>query len=141
MKNSLTGTTRICGHQDCNERTSRPDRPFCYEHDQAFQERFIDECPNCSGVYKPAKYCVCRSCYAQRCQSSQRTQPSDHRQPQNDDRGWNRQDKETSPLAVKAVKLVRKNMKEYSKECENHESNTIQYLVEPVLRRPRLGCL
>ena len=133
MKSSLTGTTRICGHQDCNEHTSRSEHPFCYEHDQAFQERFIDECPNCSGVYKPAKYCVCRSC-AQRGQSSQRTQPSDHRQPQNDDRGWNRQDKETSPLAVKAVKLVRKNMGEYSKECENHESNTIQYLVEPVLR-------
>lgn len=100
MKSSLTGTTRICGHQDCNERTSRPDRPLCYEHYQA----------------------------------SQRTQPGDHRQPQNDDRGWNRQDRETSPLAVKAVKLVQKNMKEHSKECENHESNTIQYLVEPVLR-------
>ena len=137
MNSNLTGATQRCGHQDCNERTSQPDHPLCYEHYQASQERFIDECPNCSGVYKPAKYPVCRSC-AQRGQSSQRTQPSDHRQPQNDDRGWNRQpypeDRETSPLAVKAVKLVRKNMGEYSKECENHESNTIQYLVEPVLR-------
>ena len=24
-------------------------------------------------------------------------------------------------------------MREYSKECENHESNTIQYLIEPML--------
>ena len=131
MNSNLTGATQRCGHQDCNEHTSRPDHPFCYEHDQAFQKRFISECPNCSGVYKPAKYDVCRSC-------TQRTQLGDHRQPQNDDRGWNRQpypeDRETSPLAVKAVKLVRKNMGEYSKECENHESNTIQYLVEPVLR-------
>lgn len=134
MNSNLTGATQRCGHQDCNERTSQPDHPLCYEHYQASQERFIDECPNCSGVYKPAKYPVCRSC-AQRGQSSQRTQPSDHRQPQNDDRGWNRQERrETSPLAVKAVKRVRTNMGEYSKECENHESNTIQYLVEPVLR-------
>ena len=56
---------------------------------------------------------------------------------QNDDRGWNQQphpkQRETLPAAVKAVKFVRKNMREYSKECENHESNTIQYLIEPML--------
>lgn len=87
MNNNLTAATPICGHQDCNEHTSRPDHPFCYEHYQASQERVIDECPNCLGVYKPAKYPVCRSC-AQKGQSSQRTQPGDHRQPQNDDRVW-----------------------------------------------------
>ena len=137
MNNNLTAATPICGHQDCNEHTSRPDHPFCYEHYKASQERVIDECPNCLGVYKPAKYPVCRSC-AQKGQSSQRTQPGDHRQPQNDDRGWNRQPHpeagETPPPAVKAVNLVRKNMREYSKACENHESNTSQYLIEPMLR-------
>lgn len=137
MNSNLTGASRICGHQDCNEHTSRPDHPFCYEHYQASQERVIDECPNCSGVYKPAKYDVCRRC-AQRGQSSQRTQPGDHSQPQNDDRGWNRQPypkaRETALSAVEAIKRVRKNMGDYSKECANHESNTIQYLVEPMLR-------
>ena len=136
MNSNLTGATRICGHQDCNEHTSRPDHPFCNEHDQTFQKRFINECPNCSGVYKPAKYSVCRSC-AQKGQSFQRTQPGDHRQPQNDDRGWNRQPHpeagETPPSAVKAVEFVRQNMNEYSNECENHESNTIQYLIDPML--------
>ena len=137
MNSNLTAATRICGHQDCNERTSRPDHPFCYEHYQASRKRVIDECPNCSGVYKPAKYPVCRSC-AQKGLSSQRTQPGNHRQPQNDDRGWNRQPhpkaRETAPSAVEAIKRVRKNMGDYSKECANHESNTIQYLVEPMLR-------
>lgn len=138
MNNNLTKTTQTCGYQDCNERTSRPNYSLCYEHYQAFQERFIDECPNCSGIYKPAEYPVCRSCYTQRCPSSQRTQPDDHKQPQNDARGWNRRsspkDRETPPRIVKAVKLVQKNMEEHSKECENHESNTVQYLVEPMLR-------
>lgn len=137
MNSNLTAPTPICGHQDCNEHTSRPDHPFCYEHYQASQERVIDECPNCSGVYKPAKYPVCRSC-AQKGQSSQRTQLGDHSQPQNDDRGWNRQPypkaRETALSAVEAIKRVRKNMGDYSKECANHESNTIQYLVEPMLR-------
>ena len=36
-------------------------------------------------------------------------------------------------MAVKAVQLVRQNMSEYSKECKNHESNTIQYLIDPML--------
>ena len=137
MNSNLTGASRICGHQDCNERTSRPNHPLCYEHYQASQEELIDECLNCSGVYKPAKYPVCRSCYTEGCQPSQRTESGDHRQPQNDDRGWNQQpypeDRENAPWAVKAVNRVRKNMKEHSKECENHESNTIQYLVEPML--------
>ena len=137
MNSNLTGATRICGHQDCNERTSRPNHPLCNEHDQAFQKRFINECRNCPGVYKPAEYPICRSCYTQRGQSSQRTQPGGHRQSQNDDGGWNRQPHpeagETPPSAVKAVEFVRQNMSEYSNECENHESNTIQYLIDPML--------
>lgn len=55
---------------------------------------------------------------------------------QNDDRGWNQQphpkQRETPPPAVKAIELVRQNMS--SKACENHESNTSQYLIEPMLR-------
>ena len=137
MNSNLTGATRICGHQDCNERTSRPNHPLCYEHYQDFQEKFIDECPNCSEVYKPAEYPICRSCYAQSSQSSPRTQSGDHGQSQNDDGGWNRQPHpeagETPPSIVKAVEFVRQNMSEYSNECENHESNTIQYLIDPML--------
>ena len=119
MNSSRTAATRICGHQDCNERTSRPNHPLCYEHYQDFQEEFIDECPNCSGVYKPAEYPICRSCYTKEGQPSQRTESGDHRQPQNDDRGWNQQPhpeaRETAPVAVKAVQIVRQNMSEYSK--------------------------
>ena len=69
--------------------------------------------------------------------NSNQTGAARHRQTQNDDRGWSQpphpEQRETLPAAVKAVKLVRKNMREYSKECENHESNTIQYLIEPML--------
>ncbi len=56
MNSNLTKATRTCGYQDCDERTSRPNYPLCYEHYRAFQERFIDECPNCSGIYKPLLY-------------------------------------------------------------------------------------
>ena len=69
--------------------------------------------------------------------NSNQTGAARHRQTQNEDRGWNQPphpgQRETLPAAVKAVKLVRKNMREFSKECENHESNTIQYLIEPML--------
>ena len=69
--------------------------------------------------------------------NSNQTGAARHRQTQNDDRGWNQpphpEQRETLSAAVKAVKLVRKNMRDYSKECENHESNTIQYLIEPML--------
>ena len=62
MTTNVAGGGRVCGEQDCGERTRRPDHPLCYPHYQAFQNGEIGECPNCSGVYKPSGYRLCRSC-------------------------------------------------------------------------------
>ena len=128
----------FCGEQDCDERPNRPNHPLCYSHYQAFQDGDIDECPNCPGVYKPSEYPVCRRCYSQRPQRAQAARTDAPRQHQDDSRGWNRQPTDEPvaalPSAVsEAVKLVRRNMGTHERECVNHETNTIQYLIMPML--------
>ncbi len=140
MTTSQAGAARICGEQDCNERTNRPNHPLCYQHYLAFQADDIDECPNHPGVYKPSEYDICRSCYSQRRQPAQSARTTDRQQPQDDSRGWNRQPtpevKPASPsvAAAAAVNRVRQNMTAYKRECENHETSTIQFLITPMLR-------
>ena len=136
MTSSRAGAARICGEQDCNERTNRPNHPLCYQHYMAFQADVIDECPNHPGVYKPSEYDICRSCYAQQRQPAPATRTAVSQQTQGDSRGWNRQPT-PEPVAappsavVEAVKRVRQNLQR--RENTNHESNTIQYLIMPLL--------
>ena len=118
--------TGVCGHQDCNEPTTRPDHPLCYKDYQDLRDGLIDECPHCSGVYKPADYPVCRRCHAQSGRSSQGTANGWDREP-------TRRVAAVPRRVVEAVALVSRNLQEHARECENHESNTIQYLVEPML--------
>lgn len=129
---------QTCGEQDCNDRTSRPDHPFCYPHWLDFQDGDIDECPNHPGVYKPSEYDICRICYSQRRQPARATRTTDHQQPQDGTRGWNRQPvpqfKAVSGSAVAAVNRVQQNMTAHRRECENHETSTIQFLITPLLR-------
>ena len=136
MTSRFAGATRICGEQDCNERTGRPDHPLCYPHYLEFQDDEIDECPNHPGVYKPSEYDTCRSCYSQRRQPAQVTRAAVSQQPQDDSRGWNRQptpEPATAlPAAIEAVERVRLNLER--RESVNHESNTIQFLIMPMLR-------
>ena len=139
MTSNRAGAARFCGEQDCDERPNRPNHPLCYSHYQAFQNGDIDECPNCPGVYKPSEYPVCRRCYSQTRQPVQTAAQTNFRQqPQDDSRGWNRQPTD-EPVAVlpsavsEAVKRVRRNMTAHESECRNHETNTIQYLIMPVL--------
>ena len=138
MTSNLTGAARICGEQDCDERTSRPGHPLCHLHYLEFQNDEIDECPNCPGIYKPSEFPICRRCYSQRQQqpSSQGPRTGGRGQPQIGGRGWGESDapktRSTTPTA-KAVELVRRNLSEHARECENNEKNTIQYLVRPML--------
>lgn len=136
MTSSRAGAARICGEQDCNERTNRPDHPLCYSHWLKSQDSSIDECPNHPGVYKPSEYSTCRSCCRQRQPPAQPPRTSDRQQPQDDSRGWNRQTtpevEAVSSQVVKSVELVRRNLER--RESVNHESNTIQFLIEPMLR-------
>ena len=139
MTSNRAGATGFCGEQDCDERPNRPDHPLCYSHYQAFQEGDIDECPNCPGVYKPSEYPVCRRCHSQTRQPAQTAAQTNFRQqPQDDSRGWNRQPTDEPAVALpsavpEAVKRVRRNMTAHESECRNHETNTIQYLIMPVL--------
>ena len=136
MTSSRAGAARICGEQDCNERTNRPNHPLCYQHYMAFQADVIDECPNHPGVYKPSEYDICRSCYSQRRQPAQTTRTAVSQQTQGDSRGWDRQ-ATPEPVAappsavVEAVKRVRQNLQR--RENINHETNTIQFLIMPLL--------
>ena len=137
MTSRLAGGARICGEQDCNERTNRPDHPLCYTHWLDSQDGDIDECPNHQGVYKPPGYPICRSCYRQNQEPAQATPTTISQRPQDDSRGWNRQatlPPESPPPtnAVEAVERVRRNLER--SESVNHESNTIQFLITPLLR-------
>ena len=135
MTTNRAEAARICGEQDCNERTGRPNHPLCYQHYIASQASVIDECPNHPGVYKPSEYDICRSCYSQRRQPAQSTRTTVSQQPQDDSKGWNRQpptpEPPTPPEAVTAVERVRRNLER--RESVNHETNTIQYLIMPLL--------
>ena len=138
MSSGLDGAGRICGEQDCNERIGRPNHPLCYAHYTAFQVDLIDECPNHPGVYKPSEYPICRSCYSQRKRPGQASSSDVSQQPQDDSRGWNQQPTPRSEAvpeqAVRAVERVRLNMTAHQRQCENHETSTIQFLITPMLR-------
>ena len=130
MTSNSAGAAGFCGEQDCGE---RPNHPLCYSHYQAFQDGDIDECPNCPGVYKPSEYPVCRRCHSQKA-----AQTNFRQQPQDNSKGWNRQPRDEPvaalPSAVsEALKRVQRNMRAHESECRNHETNTIQYLIMPML--------
>lgn len=145
MTTNVAGGGRVCGYQDCGERTRRPDHPLCYPHYLASQNGEIDECPNCPGVYKLSGYRLCRSCGRQapagagvRQQTQAPAGAGVRQQIQDDSRGWNQQPapelKSVPRQAVEKVDLVRWNMKEHERACVNNEANTIQFLIMPMLR-------
>ena len=129
MTTNVAGGGRVCGYQDCGERTAHPSHPLCYPHYLAFQNGEIGECPNCSGVYKPSGYRLCRSCGQQAPAGAGVRQ-----QIQDDSRGWGRLPVPELKQAVEKVDLVRRNMKEHERACVNNEANTIQFLIMPMLK-------
>ena len=127
---------RVCGEQDCKRRVSKPSHSLCYIDYLEFRDGLINECANHPGVYKPSEFDVCLSCYSRKRKAPEKTQEGRRTRPSSDAKGWDnpyRDAKVVSPYA-KAVQRVRTNMSNHSEECVNHESNTIQYLVEPMLR-------
>ena len=132
----MATSRRICGEQDCEERTSKPSHPLCYLHYLHSRDELIDECPNHPGVYKPAQYDICRDCYSQGRRALEKTQSGSRTRVGSDAKGWDDPYREAKVVNTyaKAVERVRTNMTNHSRECVNHESNTLQYLVEPMLR-------
>ena len=134
MTLGFTGAARFCGEQDCNERTNYP---LCYLHYQAFQGGDINECPNHAGVYKPSEFPGCRKCHYRNQQPAQPIRKEVGQQPRDDSRGWDQQPMSEPvdaprPDVVEAVERVRLNLNK--SESSNHESNTIQFLIIPILR-------
>ena len=104
----MTAATCICAEQDCPQPPNRPNQPLCRKHYLERQDGAISRCSDCQVTYKSAKYQVCRSC-----NQKQRGEP------------------ENSSVSV--VETVRKNIERHRDRCTNHETNTIQYLVIPLL--------
>ena len=127
----MTASAHICHEQDCAYPTNRPDHHLCYDHYLESTDGAISLCPNCRFAYKPTEYPICRDCYGER-RSGER-QPGDHVGGM----GWEEPPAQTAytpSSAVRAVEFVRRNMREFETACNNHESNTTQYLVDPILQ-------
>lgn len=128
---------RTCGAQDCPRSTSQPGHPLCRAHYQEFQQGTISPCPNHPQVYKPAQFAQCRECgIAKTTSTAIPPKPAAAAQrpfQQKTSDGWARQKPESPDKAVEAVNRVRQNMTEHAKACANHETNTIQYLIMPML--------
>ena len=136
MTSRRTTSTRVCGEQDCVERTSRPNHPLCLTHYRAAQAGDIDECPNCPDLYKPSEYPICRQCYTE----NRRPPGGQIREQRNgyadDSRGWNQQPTSSAAPPSDAARVIgqaRINLTFHQQACENHENSTIQYLILPVL--------
>ena len=111
----MPADTRICGEQDCNKPTSRSNHQLCCDH---LQDKTISLCSVCQDTYKPAKYPKCRNC-----------------NQGGDDQGGGGGGWDQAPAElVKAVELVCRNISEHADACANNETNTTQYLVEPMLK-------
>ena len=137
---SRSTAARICGEQDCDERTSRPNHPLCLTHYRVAQAGDINECPNCTGIYKPSEYSVCRECYRRSQHQSEDGEIREHGTGYGgNSRGWDRQPQPEAQTpapvgVVQAVNRVRENITTHRQSCENHETNTIQYLIMPMLK-------
>lgn len=136
MTTASNPAARTCGEQDCDRTTSQPGHPLCRAHYQELQQGDINTCPNHPKLYKPAKFPLCRVC-----NSPKKAQPARQHRPQagnnlNDpSKGWNQTPDNPLPKeAVEAVQTVRRNLTEHEKACTNHESNTIQFLIMPMLK-------
>ena len=115
-------TTTICAGQDCNQPTNRPNQPLCYDDYLELRDGTISLCSDCQVTYKPAKYQLCRDC--------NQKQPSG---PESGE-GWDLASRPPPPAElVEAVELVSRNISEHADACANNETNTTQYLVEPML--------
>lgn len=125
---------RTCGARDCTRSVNKPGQPLCYAHYQELRQGSINPCPNHPRVYKPTKFAICRDC--NRSNAAANTPPPAAKDPS---RGWNRPPEAATPFspadpAEKAVRQVRRNMTVHARTCANHESNTIQFLIMPLLK-------
>lgn len=141
--------TGICAERGCQNRLANPQWRLCEVHWEEYKKGYPNrknpkEICSRQGCRTPTGpgYRLCHVHWLENVSNPaqqanvQQTRTSGH-QPQDADRGWNRQPaSQTHPIrqqTVEAVKLVRRNMTDHLRDCTNHETNTIQFLVMPLL--------
>ena len=129
----MTTAVRICDEQDCPQPTNRLHQPLCYNHYLELVDGMISLCSDCQVTYKPAEYPVCRSCYQR--QRGGIRQSSIRESGGSWDTAFQVQNPTPPPEVVEVVETtVRRNIQQHRDLCTNHETNTIQYLVMPLLQ-------
>ena len=121
----MTAITRVCAEQDCPYPSNRPDQPLCYCDYLKLKDDTISLCSDCQVTYKTVGYSICRNCY--------RRQGDVPRQSCIRESGGSWETALQPCPDVKAVETVRQNIEQHRDLCTNHETNTIQYLVLPLL--------
>lgn len=129
----MTDTTRICAEQDCPKPSNRPDQPLCYDGYQKLRAKAISLCSGCEVTYKPVGYPICRNCRIQQGESILNSTAESGKSWETALQEATIHPPQVTQDSVRAVETVRRNIKRHLDICTNHETNTIQYLVLPLL--------
>jgi hypothetical protein len=122
----------MCVVRGCANRTNRPTHTLFGTHFDAVRKGDIKECPNCRVLCDPPPAQFCPQC-------GHKSQQIREQRGKNvdDSRGWDQQpasvDKAPSSEDARGIGQARVNLTFHQQACENHETNTIQYLIMPVL--------
>ena len=116
----------------CHKPTEQAHHTLCRRHYHAVRNGDINECPNCGVICDPKPAQFCPQCGHNTRQIREHTGTYG-----NDSKGWDLKP-EPAPQApavvAQAVNRVRENITTHRQACENHETNTIQYLIMPMLK-------
>ncbi len=121
----MPASSNICQFQSCDKSTGRRGHFLCRDHYYDSQDGKISLCPQCSDVYKPDEYPICRKCFRSDSRNSQhRTEwPTPARQP----------DQATSVLHSE-IERVKRILAEHEGRVRDSEEATKYYCIKPVLR-------
>lgn len=135
---STSRPTNQCLEQPCDKIPDNPRRQLCAHHWQEWKKGFperqgisilcsVDKCEN-----QTAKtWKLCYQHWSQKAGWSKTSRNPEHH------RGWNIQPEEQGDIpenpVTAALKKTRRNLETHWNICARHETNTIQYLITPLL--------
>ena len=121
-----------CAARGCPRLPEQAHYTLCRPHYDAVRNGDISECPNCGVICDPKPAQFCPQCGHKSRQIREHTGTYG-----NDSKGWDLKP-EPAPQApavvTQAVNRVRENITTHRRACENHEANTIQFLIMPLLK-------
>ena len=120
--------TRICAEENCWTKTAAPNYFLCRIHWDDQREGIINKCRRHPEIYKPARQQFCRQCTDP---EKNKAIPAAMNKPGD---GWGLlPDLAPADKMEQAVRIIRRNLERHNEECAQHEANTIQYLVDPII--------